>query len=427
MQVSRTDISPTMVRLTVETGEPELLPIKTHVLGHFAGSVNVPGFRAGKVPTYLLEKHVDQRALLDEFMEHAVNSLYRRAVESEKLRPVLPPKVEVKKFVPYSDLTFEIEVDVVGNIKLPDYKKIKLAKPKATVSAEEVNNVISSLQKQLAERKEVDRPAKTGDEVVIDFTGNHQDGKPVSGGTGKDYPLLLGGNSFIPGFEDQIVGLKAGQTKEFSLTFPKDYGAKALAGVKVDFGVSVRKVHQLVEPKVDDALAAKAGPFKTVVELKADIKKQMGIEKNRQADRDFETELIKQIVTGSSVEVPDSLIDEQVKQSEETERRNLIARGQTWQEHLADEGVTEEQHRQRHRPDAAEKVKAGLVLSEIAEAENINVTPEEVASRIELLKGQYKDAAMQAELDKPENRQDIAARLLTEKVIARLVEHSQIS
>lgn len=424
MQVARTDNSPTEVTLKVAADEKDLAPIKAHVLTHFAGSVKVPGFRAGTAPSAILEKHIDQQAMQNEFLEHAVNELYRRAAVGENLKPVASPNVQIKKFVPYSQLEFDAEVTVLGKVTLPNYKNIKLAPPKITVTAQDVAGIIKSLQARMAERKQVERPAKKGDEVVIDFTGNEEDGKPVKGAVGQEHPLLLGSGTFIPGFEEQLVGLSAGKTKEFTLTFPKDYGAREMQGKKVKFHVSVKKVHEMVEPKVDDAFAAKAGPFKTVAELKADIKKQLEIEKQRQADRDYENQVIGKIVEKSAAEIPERLIDEQVMNAEEEEKRNLVYRGQTWQEHLKQEGITEEQHRQRQRPDAEQRVKAGLVLSEIAESEGIEVSDQEVDERIGLLKSQYQDPAMRGELDKPQNRQDIAARILTEKTIAKLVDYA---
>jgi trigger factor len=180
----------------------------------------------------------------------------------------------------------------------------------------------------------------------------------------------------------------------------------------------------LVEPKVDDEFAKKAGAFTTLKELKDDIKKQVKVEKQLQADREYENELIKKITDKAKVDIPSALIENQLLHMEEEEKRNLSYRGITWPEHLAQENVTEEQHRERHRPDAETRVKAGLVLSEISEKEKLDVTPEELEVRIQILKGQYQDPQMQAEIDKPENRQDIAARILTEKTIQKLTSYA---
>jgi trigger factor len=424
MHVLREQKTPTKSHLTVSAVAADMEPIKKHVLGHFRKNVRVPGFRTGKAPLSLIEKHVDQRALADEFLEHAVNDLYRNALEQEKMRPVAPPQVELKKFVPFTTLEFEADVETIGEIKLTNYKIIKLAKKPVSITAADVSEVIANLQKRTAERVEVKRAAKLGDEVLIDFAGKDEHGKAINGADGKDYPLILGSKSFIPGFEDHIIGMKVGDDKEFEITFPKNYGVAAMQGKKVSFSVSAKKVQELNEPKIDDEFAKKAGPFKSVAELKADIKAQLKLEREREANTQYENALIQKIVDQSTVEIPETLINDQAEKLEEEEKRNLMYRGQTWQEHLAEEGVSEEEHRKRHKPEAELRVKAGLVLSEIADKEQITVEPDELKIRIDMLKGQYKDASMQAELDKQENQQDIAAQLLTEKTIAKLVEYS---
>jgi trigger factor len=424
MHVTKEQKTPTKSHLVITATSEDLLPIKQHVLGHFKKSVRVQGFRPGKAPLSLIEKNVDQKAFTDEFMEHALNDIYRKALEQEKIRPVAQPNVELKKFVPYSDLEFHADVETIGEIKLANYKAMKLAKKPVTITAKDVSEVIANLQKRMAERSEVKRVAKLGDEVVIDFTGSDQDGNPVNGADGKDYPLILGSKSFIPGFEEEIVGLTAGEEKEFNITFPGNYGVSDLQNRKITFKLTAKKVQELKEPKLDDEFAKKAGPFKNLSELKADIKTQLKAEREREAQNQYENELVQKIVEKSSVEIPDVLIAEQAERLEEEEKRNLVYRGQTWQEHLQAEGVTEEEHRARHKPDAELRVIAGLVLSEIASNEQLSVEPEELKIHIEMLKGQYKDEAMQKELNKPENQNDIAAQLLTEKTLARLVEYS---
>lgn len=423
MQVTRTENLPTKITLRIEAGATDLSSIKRHVLSHFS-DVKVPGFRSGRVPTSVLEKHVDQAKLTNDFLEHAVNDLYRKAVEAEKLRPVGQPEIQIKKFVPYDQLEFEAGCEVIGPIKLADYKKIKLLKPKVSIASKDVDEVLARLQGQAAERKAVERAAKLGDEVVIDFAGSDEKGEPIAGTDSKDYPLVLGSKNFIPGFEEELIGLKTGQEKKFTVIFPKDYGVPALQNQKVEFKVKVSKVNELVKPGLDDELAKKVGPFSNLAELKADIKKQLASERQYQADRDYENRLVQAISEKSKVEIPKLLVDEQIMRAEEEEKRNLAYRGQTWAEHLKEEGLSEEQHRERQRPAATERIKASLVLSEIAEKEKLEVSPAELEGRVAELKLQYKDPAMQIELDKPESQQDIAARILTEKTLQILTDSS---
>jgi trigger factor len=423
MQVKRTDKSDNEVVLLITGDLVELEPIKQHVLkDHFAKDVKIPGFREGKAPLHLIEKNVNQAAFQSKVLDEALNNLFTAAINQEKLRSVDQPQVEVKKFVPYTLLEFEATVPVLGKVTLPEYKKIKLAKeaPKK-VSAKDVDAVISNLKKQLADKKDVDRAAKTDDQVFIDFKGIDDKGKPVSGADGKNYPLVLGSDSFIPGFEANLVGLKAGAEKIFTLTFPKDYGVKALASRDVTFTVNVIKVQALTEPELNDEFAAKVGPFKTVDELKEDIKKQLTTEKKNENDRDYESKLLKEISSKSKDSFPEVLIDSEVEKRLREINANLTYRGQTLPEFLALEGKTEEEYISKVlKPEAEERLKASIILSEISERESIPLTDEEVDIRIQMMKAQYQDPQSQAELSKPEARRDIASRMLAEKTIQML-------
>ncbi len=421
MQVKMTKLTGSKFKLSVTADQKFMDSVKQVTLRHLANKhVKLPGFRPGKAPLNLVERQADPNQLQTEFLDEAINRLYVQAIKSEGLRPIANPQISIKKFVPFSVLEFDAEVEAVGDIKLGNYKNIKLERPKVVISASDVNTVINNLKTRQAERLEVERPAKPGDELVIDFKGTDSKGQPVKGADGKDTPIIIGSNSFIPGFEPNLNGLKKSQEKTFAVTFPKDYGVKALQGKKVTFWVKVHKVSEVVVPKVDDSFASKAGPFKTLAELKADIKRQLTAEQQTQAEQDFDNKLIGEITAKSQLDVPEALIDEQVERAEQSERQNLAYRGQTWQEHLDEEGISEQEHRLRNRPEAEQNVKAGLVLSEIADQEGLTVTPEELEVRLQVLRGQYTDAAMQAELDKPENRRDIENRLLTEKTLAKL-------
>jgi len=418
MQVSKKNLSDTTVQFTI-TGDAETLQrIKAETVQALAKNVKVQGFREGKAPAHLVEKQLNPETLQTEFLERAINRLYTDAATKEKLRPVAQPQVKITKYVPFDTLEFEAEVEALGEIKLPDYKKLNVAKKTPKVTAKDVDEVIAQLQKREAEKKEVTRAAKTGDEVWIDFVGTDaKTGDAINGADGKDYPLLLGSNTFIPGFEDHIVGIKPGEEKTFTVKFPKDYGVKALQSKDVTFKVTAKKIEELTEPKADDKLAAKVGPFKTIAELKEDVKKQLLTEQEYQADREYVDELIMAIAKDTKVAIPKTLIDEQLDRMELDEKQNLLYRGQTWEEHLKEEGVTAEEHRKRNKADAELRVKAGLVLTEIADREKVTVTPEDVEVRLQLLKGQYPDPKMQAELDKPETRQELASRLISEKTV----------
>lgn len=421
MKVTREQSSTTLTKLTIVADQKILDATKAKAIDHLGKNVKVPGFRPGKAPANLVEKQLDAAAYQNEFLEHAVNDLLLAAINNQEIRPVGQPKIEITKFVPFTDLEFTAEVETIGKVVLADYKKIKLDQSKPVVTTDEVKEVINNLRKRGATKNEVASAAKIGDEVIIDFKGSDaKTNEPIDGTDGSEYPLTLGSKSFIPGFEEELAGLKAGESKTFGITFPKDYGVKTLQNKKVNFTVDVKQVNELVEAKLDDAFASSVGPFKTVQELKDDIKKQLLAEKQQEENRDFDNRMMEAIAAKSTVDVPKSLVEEEIDRMEEEEKRNLVYRGQTWQEHLDEEGVSAEEHRERQRETAALRVKSGIILGEIAEKEDIQVTPEELEIRVMLLKNQYSDEATLAELDKPESRRDLTSRLLTEKTLDKL-------
>jgi trigger factor len=411
--------------LNISVAAPADLLERTHkhVLQDMQKTMKLAGFRAGKAPLNIVEKNADQGRLQADFIDHAINELYRQIVITENIRPVAQPSISVKKFVPFTLLEVEIEVEVIGKMEIADYKKIRVAKKPIKVTDKDVEEVILSLQDRAAEAVAVKRASKNGDQVVIDFKGIDKETKEsISGADGTSYPLVIGSNSFIPGFEPELIGLKAGEDKTFDIKFPKDYGAKHLQSKVVTFEVKVQIVNELKKSEINDELASKVGPFKTVAELKEDIKKQLEQEKQQQEDRLYESEVIAKITNDSKVTIPESIIEEQIERSELEEKQSILYRGQTWEEHLKEEGVTETEHRERNRAPAENIVKSSLILSEIAQNEDITVTPEELEIRLQLMKGQYQDPQMQAELAKAENISGIRNQMLTEKTFKFLTE-----
>jgi len=424
MQSTTKHTGDTQAVLTISLTADELTQVKEHVIKQHAGkTANVPGFRKGHAPVHMIEKQLDPNALQAEVLEHAVNEFYGQAVGDTKLRIVSQPKIEIKKFAPYTELEFTAELEVVGKIELGKYKGLKVERKKATVAAKDVNNVVEQLRERSSEKTDVDRAVKKGDQVVIDFKGvDAKTKEAIPGADGKDYPLGIGSGTFIPGFEDELIGLKAGEEKSFDIVFPEDYGTKALQKKKVNFTVTVQKVQEQKLPALDDAFAKTVGPFETVDELKADIKKQLTAEQEQNFERQYENELIETIVKDSKLTLPQIMIDQQLDAIEQEEKQNLLYRGQTWEQHLEEEGVNEAEHREKNRAPAELRVKAGLVLSEIAEAENIDVNADEIDVQLNMLKQQYPDPKMQEQLDTLEARRDIASRILTQKTVDRLKE-----
>jgi len=418
MQVELKKLDDTQVQLTIAASEDELAPYKEQILKKLARDVKLPGFRAGKAPLNLIEKNLDQNQLQTEFLDTVLTDLYAVAIKKQMIRPVTRPDVAIKKFVPFSALEFEVTTHIIGKIEVGKYRGLTKVKPEASVTVKDVDEVVKSLQIRLAEKNEVERAAKKDDEVWIDFKGEDTKGKPVKGAEGKDYPLVIGSNTFIPGFEDNVLGMSPGDKNTFTITFPKDYGVNALASKKVVFHVTANKVKEVVMPKLDDEFAAKAGPFTNLKDLKADIKKQIAIERENEQTRIVQNNLVDQVVSKSKLTIPKPLIEQQVVHELDELKRNLTYRGQTYQEYLEAEGKSEEAFIEEViEPRAILQIKTSLVLAEIAEIEKLSVSPEELEIRMQLLKGQYTDQTMQADLAKPEVRRDIASRMLSERVV----------
>ena len=424
MKTTVTHESDTRVKVVVAADHAELAAAEQAALKRLAKTVKVNGFRTGHVPLEIVKKHADPNALAQETLDAALNRAVAEAFLNNDLQVLARPEVEIKKYVPGELLEFTAEADVLPEVKLGDYKKLKAKKAAVSVEKKETDEVIQRIQKGLSEKKEVKRAAKIGDETVIDFVGK-KDGKAFQGGTGKDYPLVLGSNSFIPGFEDALVGLKAGDTKDVKLAFPKDYHAKDLAGQDVVFEVAVKKVNSVKLPVLDDKFAAKAGPFTSMEDLRKDIKAEITAQAEHKATDDLKDELVKQLVAKSTVSVPSVLRDDQIRSLEQDLRQNLMYRGRTLEQYFEEKGYADrDAWVKAEASDAADaRIKAGLVLAQLSKELKIEATADELAAHINAYKQQYaNNSKMAKHFDKPEAQREVANRLITEKTIDKLVE-----
>ena len=280
------------------------------------------------------------------------------------------------------------------------------------------------MRENFTEKTEVKRAAKEGDEAVIDFTGKKDD-VPFDGGTAKDFALKLGSGQFIPGFEEGVIGHKAGETFDLTLTFPKDYHAKELAGADVVFTVTLHKVNELSLPEVNDEFAAKCGPFTSVDELKADIKREITAQKEREADEKLKDDLVGELAEASKVALPELLIDDQIRSIEQDLMQNLMYRGLTLDSYLQTQKFTDKDdwRAKEARPAAEKRVKAGLVLAELSKELGVEVSHEELSAQIEAMKQQYgKDPKIAERFNDPNVHRDIANRMITDKTVEKLIE-----
>ncbi|QHU92166.1 trigger factor [Candidatus Saccharibacteria bacterium oral taxon 488] len=424
MKTTVKKLSDTKVCLTITLGADELNAAEQVALTKMARDLKVPGFRKGKVPVSVAAKHVNPMALQEQVLDNALSKAVAEAFMNEKLQALERPSVEVKKFVPNQEVEFTAEATVVPPVKLGDYKKLK-AKPQAVkVEAKDVNEIIERMQQNFVDKTEVKRAAKDGDEVIIDFVGK-KDGVAFDGGSAKDFALKLGGGQFIPGFEEGVVGHKAGETFDLDLEFPKDYHAENLADAKVVFSVTLHKVNELKLPELNDEFAAKCGPFTDIKELKADIKREITAQKEREAKEKLKDELVAELADSSKVALPELLIDDQMRSIEQDLMQNLSYRGLTMDSYLKTQGFKDKADWQKKeaRPAAEKRVKAGLVLAELSKELGVEVSREELDRQISTFKQQYgKDAKLAARFDDPNVHRDIANRMITDKTIDKLVE-----
>lgn len=408
--------------MTVTLTAGDLTAVKQKTIQRLAKKVKVAGFREGKVPPAIAQKQLGENVVNAELLEDAVNAYTIQALDDAKLTPLDRPKVEVAKYVPGQELAYTAQFEVIPAIKLGNYKKLKVKQIKVAVTDKDVQDVLDRMRQGSATKEEVTRAAKEGDEVTIDFKGTDKDGKEVPGASGEDYPLILGSNTFIPGFEEGLAGKKTGDTFDLPLTFPKDYHHKPLAGAKVNFTATVKAVKEVKLPKVDDEFAKQCGPFKNAAELKADIKTELTKQKEGEAADTLKDSLVEQLVKGSTVPTPEVLVGDQMAAIERDFTQNLLYRGITLQQYLDQQGISQEDWRKKDlREQAVRRVQIGLALAELSKAEDIQVTPDELNTRIQSLIEQYKQPDMQKQLDTPEARRDLANRILTEKTVDRLV------
>ncbi|MBI4100985.1 trigger factor [Candidatus Microgenomates bacterium] len=423
MQIKLDKKSDTEWSISAAANEQDLQPIRRQVFNKLRPQVKAAGFRPGRAPDHIVEKELGPQRTQAEFIELAASQFYSQAAKEHGIRAVGPPQVDLKKFVPYSQLELVYNVEVFPQVKLADYKKIKKTVNKVNVSDKEIQQVIEGLRIRAGKRSLVKRPAKKGDEVILDMSGR-RDGVEVPGSKATNYAVLIGSGRFVPGFENSVIGLKAGDSKNFDVIFPKDYPEPTLQEKKVHFKTKIHKVQAVKLPTVDDKFAKSVGPFKNLSELKMDIKKQLLIEKEDARRRRLTDEVVTEIVTKSKLSLPQRLLERQLEHMQAEFERNVKAQGKTVDDYLREQTKTRQEIEQMMKPEAQRRVKTALVLSEIANQEGIKVSPEELEIRLQILKGRYKDKAMQAQLDKPEVRRDIANQLLTEKTLAKIVEYA---
>ncbi len=355
-----------------------------------ADQANIPGFRKGKAPRAIIEMHYGKEAVKQEAFEIVANKAYSEALDQEKLIPVSDPKVEESTFEEGKDMELTIKVTLKPEPELGEYKGLHIEKKEVEVTDEQVDAQIKDMMGRDAKMVVAEEGAviEKGDFAIIDFAGT-VDGEPFSGGEGKGYPLEVGSNSFIPGFEDQLVGLSKGDSTDVEVTFPEDYFVKDLAGKEAIFKVNIQDVKRKELPELNDEYVASKTDFKTVEELRANYKERMQKAAEANAKAEYEHELIDLAVANAKFSVPEIMIEDKISQMVEEMKMSLESRKMSLDMYMQYTGLDMAKIRENQRPVAEENVKTDLVLDAIAKAEDIQVDMADVDAEIAAISAQH--------------------------------------
>lgn len=355
-----------------------------------ADQANIPGFRKGKAPRAIIEMHYGKEAVKQEAFEIVANKAYSEALDQEKLIPVSDPKVEESTFEEGKDMELTIKVTLKPEPELGEYKGLHVDKKEVEVTDEQVDAQIKDMMGRDAKMVVAEEGAviEKGDFAIIDFAGT-VDGEPFSGGEGKGYPLEVGSNSFIPGFEDQLVGLSKGDSTDVEVTFPEDYFVKDLAGKEAIFKVNIQDVKRKELPELNDEYVASKTDFKTVEELRANYKERMQKAAEANAKAEYEHELIDLAVANAKFSVPEIMIEDKISQMVEEMKMSLESRKMSLDMYMQYTGLDMAKIRENQRPVAEENVKTDLVLDAIAKAEDIQVDMADVDAEIAVISAQH--------------------------------------
>ncbi|MCA1295820.1 trigger factor [Paenibacillus sp. alder61] len=352
--------------------------------------INVPGFRKGKVPRSIFEARFGVESLYQDAIDILLPEVYTEAVDQTEIFPVDRPEVDVEQFAKGQPFKFKAKVTVKPEVKLGEYKGIEVPAANIEVSEEELNEELTRMQERHAELVVIDEEAaQNGDTVVIDFDGS-VDGVPFEGGKAERYSLELGSNTFIPGFEDQVVGLATGDFKDVTVTFPETYHAEELAGKEAVFKVKVHEIKRKQLPELDDEFAKDVSEFDTLDEYKADLKKQLESRKEKEGSAERERILVDQVGENAEVEIPQAMIDSEVENMVRDFDNRLRAQGMNLDMFLGFSGQTVEDLREQMKNDAEKRVRNNLVLEQIAKAEKIEATEEEINKELQDMADAYK-------------------------------------
>lgn len=385
MDVNVEKLEQSRVKIIIEAGADKLEEGLDYAYHKINKKVTIPGFRKGKAPRQILERHFGQGILYEDALDYLLPRLYQEALIQSELSPVEQPDIKLNKIEPNEGISFEVEVDVYPEVELGEYLGLPVEKYIKTVTDEDIDSELETLRLQHSELMVVDsrNNVQENDFANIDFKG-YLDGQPFPGGAASGYTLEIGTGRFIPGFEEQLIGMEVGDEKEITVTFPDDYHSPDLKGKQAVFSVKINSLKQRVLPELDDEFAKDIGEFASLAELREDIRAKLAKAITDGTKQDMENRLIEQIIANSKIELPNSMIEQQIDYQMNSFRTSLMYSGMDFAAYLEYTNKTEEQLRNDMRPAAIEQIKRDLLVSKIANEEGISVSEEEINHKIDL-------------------------------------------
>ena len=416
-----------MVKLTVEVSAEEFENALQEAYLKNRSKISVPGFRKGKVPRAMVEKTYGVGVFYEDAANALIPTAYAAAVEESGLDIVSQPEIDVTQIEKGKSFIFTAKAALKPEVTLGAYKGIEVEKKSTAATDEEVEGELDRVRNQNARTITVeDRAVQDGDMTVIDFEG-FVDGVAFEGGKGEDYDLTIGSGAFIPGFEEQLVGAEIGKEVEVNVTFPEEYHAAELKGTPAVFKVTVKSIKVKELPEADDDFAQDVSDFDTLDEYKADIKAKIVEKKEKEAAALKEDAIIEKIIEDAQMEIPDAMVDFQVRQMADDFARRIQSQGLSVEQYFQFTGLTPDKMFEQMRPNALKRIQSRLVLEAVVAAENIEATEEDVEKELEKMASMYKMEVekvkeLMGEKERAEIKRDLAVQKAAEFVVAQAVE-----
>ena len=414
-----------MAKLTVEVAAEDVEKALQAAYLKQRKQINIPGFRKGKVPRQMIEKMYGPEVFYDEAANNMIPDAYAKAYDESELDIVSQPKIEVVQMEKGKPFIFTAEVATKPEVTLGDYKGLKVDKVSTRVTQKEVDEEIEKERERNARTMEVtDRAVQDKDEVTLDFEG-FVDGVAFEGGKGEDYPLTIGSGSFIPGFEEQLIGAEIDKEVEVNVTFPKEYHSEELAGKDATFKCTVHTIKAKELPELDDEFASEVSECETMDAYRAEVKKNIKERKERTGKEKKENQAVDQAIENAQMDIPEAMIEFQVRQMADDFARRIQQQGLTVEQYFQFTGMTAEKMMEEMRPQAEKSIKTRLVLEAIVKAENIEVSDERVEEELTKMAEAYQMEVEKLKEFMGENeKKQIKEDLAVQKAITLLVNES---